>query len=489
VLVIASTRKEVVKVYPLLYHLAAFVHPTVMLRKIVATVLFPAALMAHIEGPDARHTAAPGDDPLGCATGGCHTGNRTGGPINAAGGSVTATFSSGSTYTPGGSPITITVAVTDPSNPRFGFQMTARLESDLSNGAAGDFTAGANQIVVCADNNLKPSGGCGTSVQFIEHSFSAGASAQSTPYTFTWTPPATNVGNVRFYVAGNAVNNNHVNDAGDHVYTANFTLTPASSQSAPSIVTGGVLNAASFAKDSSGLGSPVAPGSLVAIFASNFGDTESDASVVPLPTALGNVSVTVGGISAPLLNVIPAAGLINAQVPFDVASGPSVDVVLTVNGTASTPQAVTIVPSAPGIFSIPPGAGNAVLVNLTDGKIAAPESAGASIGLATRPIHPGEQGFFYATGLGALTPSIATGANDAVELHTANNTPIVWIGGVNTGVTAQVLFAGQAPQFPGVNQINIVIPQNAPTGNAVPIQVQTADGRVISPANATIAVQ
>ncbi len=108
--------------------------------------VLPVALLAHIEGPDARHTAAPGDDQLACATGGCHTGTHTGGPINSAGGQVTATFSSGATYTPGGSPITITVKVTDPSNTRFGFQMTARLESDLSNGAAGDFAAGTNQI-------------------------------------------------------------------------------------------------------------------------------------------------------------------------------------------------------------------------------------------------------------------------------------------------------------------------------------------------------
>jgi len=56
-------------------------------------------------------------------------------------------------------------------------------------------------------------------------------------------------------------------------------------------------------------------------------------------------------------------------------------------------------------------------------------------------------------------------------------------------VTAQVVFAGQAPQYPGVNQINIIIPQNAPTGAAVPIQIQSADGTVISPASATIAIQ
>jgi uncharacterized protein (TIGR03437 family) len=50
---------------------------------------------------------------------------------------VIATFSSGSFYTPGGAPITITVSVADPKNIHYGFQMTARLESDLANGQAG----------------------------------------------------------------------------------------------------------------------------------------------------------------------------------------------------------------------------------------------------------------------------------------------------------------------------------------------------------------
>jgi len=47
---------------------------------------------------------------------------------------------------------------------------------------------------------------------------------------------------------------------------------------------------------------------------------------------------------------------------------------------------------------------------------------------------------------------------------------------------------GTAPGFPGVLQINITVPQNAPTGNTVSLIVRSADGTVISNA-ATIAVQ
>jgi hypothetical protein len=76
--------------------------------------LCPAMLLGHVEGPDVRHTGGPGDVPMSCGdpNGGggasCHTDKSVpgpGGPINAFGGSVSATFSTGSVYIPGGQPI------------------------------------------------------------------------------------------------------------------------------------------------------------------------------------------------------------------------------------------------------------------------------------------------------------------------------------------------------------------------------------------------
>jgi uncharacterized protein (TIGR03437 family) len=456
----------------------------------------PAFLNAHIAGPAPRYTAAPGDAPLACSSTTCHTGpDPQSGPINAYSGyGVSAVFSSGCTYTPG-VPVTITVTVTDPVNTRYGFQMTARLESDLVNGQAGDFTPGDNQIVIC-DLFGQPKGpkGCPASqpVQFIEHSF-VEPPASSVPYTFTWMPPASNVGNIHFYVAGNAVNNNDMAEPGDHISTNSYVLTPAQPDTpAPTVATGGVTNAASFAKDGDGHGSAVAPGSLVTIFGTNLGTATADASAVPFSTCLGAASVSFNGITAPVRNVSPSGAFpfINAQVPFQVLQGQSsgsVPVVVSVNGVPSAPQLVPVVPAAPGIFTIPPGVGNAILVNLTDFKVAAPVSA--NLGVPTRPIRRGEKAYIYATGLGALNPPLLDGFNDNFVQHDAKSTPIVWIGGTK-GVKAPIIFAGQAPPYPGVNQINITIPDNAPTGAAVPLQIQTADGSVISPAGvATIAIE
>ncbi len=452
----------------------------------------PAYLYANLIGPDPRYTGAPGDNQLACAA--CHSGLAKGGPINPAGGAVTATFSGGSFYTPGVAQ-TITVSVSDPVNTHFGFQMTARLESNLANGQAGDFTPAPNQIVLCDNGSFKGAKGCpaNAAVQFIEQSF-AQSPPSATPYTFTWTPPATNAGNIHFYVAGNAVNNNDQSDAGDHVYTKTYVLTPAAAGPPPTVADGGVLNAASFAKDANGHGSPVAPGSLIAIFGTFAGASTADATTVPLLTSLGGVSVTFNGIPAPVRDVIPTGAFpfVNAQMPFEVIPG-TVNVIVTVNGVQSAPKPIPIAGAAPGLFTIPPtGQGNAILVFVdpADGiaKIAAPTSASASIGYPTAPIPRGQSGFFYATGLGVMTPPIDDGKG-GLELplvtHFANAKPTVLIG----GITSHVDFAGQAPGYPGVDQVNIVIPNNAQTGNAVPLQVQTADGTITSTAGATIAIR
>ncbi len=259
---------------------------------------------------------------------------------------------------------------------------------------------------------------------------------------------------------------------------------------APSVADGGVLNAGSFAKDASGHGSPVAPGSLVAIFGSFPGATLADFDSVPFSTSLGGLSVTFNGIPAPLRNVVPTGAFpfINAQLPFGVLPG-TANVVVKMNNVSSDPKPIPVAAAAPGLFTIPAtGQGNAVLVYVdTDGvaKIAAP--ANANIGYPTAPIPRGQAGFFYATGLGVMTPPIDDGKGGLEPPLTTHfaTTPTVLIG----GITAQVQFAGQAPGYPGVNQVNIIVPNGAPTGNAVSLQVRTADGTVTSTAGATVAIR
>lgn len=245
----------------------------------------------------------------------------------------------------------------------------------------------------------------------------------------------------------------------------------------PVVTDNGVINAASFA-----VGQPVAPGSLVSIFGSELAGSLVQADSIPLGTQLGNVSVSFNNIAAPMLFV--SSGQINAQLPWNVLSGGAtsgtVNVVVTRAGTASQPKPVQVGPLSPGIFAVNFGVGPAIAINL-DGTLAA--DPGSVSGLTTHPAQRGDIVIILATGLGAVDPPVANGQNSTDQLRKTITVPTVLFGGV---AATEVDFSGLSPQFVGVNQINVRIPSNAPTGT-VPLQLQ--EGGITSTDKVTIAIQ
>lgn len=230
----------------------------------------------------------------------------------------------------------------------------------------------------------------------------------------------------------------------------------------PTVNVNGTVNAASFAP-----AQPVAAGSLVAIFGNQLATGLASADTIPLATTLGATSVTINGINAPLDFV--TAGQINAQVPFEVfpagTTSGSVNVVVTLNGVPSPPQPVVINPVAPGVFA---ASGYAIAYfgaggDPRFGALAAP--VGTFPG--STPAHPGDILTVYATGLGAVSPTVLSGHNSLDQLRFTVVQPTVLIGNVQ----ATVQFSGLTPSFPGVYQLNIVVPQ-VPTSNGVPLQIQ-----------------
>jgi len=234
----------------------------------------------------------------------------------------------------------------------------------------------------------------------------------------------------------------------------------------------GIQNGASFVQ-----GQPVAPGSYVAIFGSNFASGLTLADTIPLSTSLANVSVKFNGVAAPLGGV--TTGQINAQIPWDVLPSGSTtggaQVVVTRNGTDSAPATVQVTSISPGLFYVATdstGVNRPAAYSNTTGRLAYP--AGSFSGLTTEPAKIGDQGtlVLLATGLGPVTKTPPNGdaSKDSngqfVESDTVNK-PVVMVGGVQ----ANVVFSGLS-QFPSVYQINIILPAGTPTGNAVPIQIQ-----------------
>lgn len=242
----------------------------------------------------------------------------------------------------------------------------------------------------------------------------------------------------------------------------------------PAVAQGGVLNAASFTK-----GQPVTPGSLVSIFGTNLASGLSQAGSIPLSTALGDVtSVTFNNIVAPLLFVSP--GQINAQLPWEVPASGTATVVVNRATGSSAPASLQVGSASPGIFSVQFGVGQAIAINL-DSSLAAP--VGSIPGIPTHPAKAGDTIVILGTGLGAVSPPAQTGNSSLDALRSTTATPVILIGGVPS---AAVPFSGLTPQFVGVNQINVVVPQGAPVGDKVPLQIQL--GGITTTDQVTVAI-
>ena len=351
--------------------------------------------------------------------------------------------------------------------------MTARLESNLSNGQAGDFTAGPQQLVLCDNGSLKGSKGCAQNspVQFIEHS----APFSSNTISITWTPPGSNMGNVRIYVAANAANHDGTS-SGDHIYTANYTLTPQSGGSGNRPTISSVVNGASFQTG-------IESGSWSTIFGTNLSTTtriwNTDTEIINgmLPTSLDGVSVMVNNKPAAIYFISPAQ--INFQAPDDSSLGPVSVTVMNSNGTSDS-AAAQLQRDAPGFFMFDPQGRKyvAALVANSDGTatfLGPPGLFGTSV--TSRPAKAGEILELYGTGFGPTSPAVPS-----LQVFSGAAPDIDKVSITIGGIMAQVQFAGITGA--GLYQLNVVVPATVSTGDqkivATVNSLRTPDGAYVT---------
>ncbi len=230
-------------------------------------------------------------------------------------------------------------------------------------------------------------------------------------------------------------------------FTVGLTILPG-----PTIPSAGIVNAASF---TASLGA--APGSLISLFGSNMGPAAGvGASTVPLPTALANTQVTIGGFSAPLFYV--SASQINCQVPWEVAGQTSVQVVVQTGTAVSPPATLTIAAASPGIFTgVINGASVGAILNQD-----------YSQNTPANPAHVGQVIQIFANGQGVVANQPGDGAAaPSGPLATTASNPAVLIG----GQPAAVGFSGLSPGFVGLWQVNATIPATVTPGTAVSVQI------------------
>jgi uncharacterized protein (TIGR03437 family) len=176
-------------------------------------------------------------------------------------------------------------------------------------------------------------------------------------------------------------------------------------------------------------------------------------------------------LSAPI--IFNSSSQLNLQVPWELQGKSSSPVAVTANSVTSAPQAIPLGLSDPGIFSLgAPQGGQGAIVNL----------AGIVVD-ANSPAHAGDYLEIYANGLGAVSHTPQTGAVALVSpLSSLIGNPTVTIG----GVAAPVVFAGLAPGFIGLYQVNVQVPPGVAAGDALAVVLSIG---VIASNTVTISVR
>jgi uncharacterized protein (TIGR03437 family) len=222
----------------------------------------------------------------------------------------------------------------------------------------------------------------------------------------------------------------------------------------------------------------VAPGSIATLYGTGLALESRVTSSAPWPVVMAGSVVLVNNLFAPLYYASPTQ--INFQVPWEAAGKSQASVVVQAGGVSSPAATVKLAAYAPGLFTTnQQGSGQgAVLVSGT-ASIAAP--IGAFPG--SQPAARGSYIELYGTGLGPVTNTPADGGISPVSplAYTTTNATVT-VG----GVLASVIFAGLAPNFVGLYQVNVQVPQTAPVGGSVPV-ILTIGGAVSN--SVTIAVQ
>jgi len=173
----------------------------------------------------------------------------------------------------------------------------------------------------------------------------------------------------------------------------------------------------------------VSPGEIISIFGSGF-----DSSA----------TVSFDGTAAPILYRGP--NQINLVTPYEIAGKTSTNMTVTVDGVATTPEALAVAAASPGIF---------VVVNHD-----------YRVNSASNPAAQNSVLILYATGGGQTDPPGVDGQIATTVLPKPLLAVSVSVGGKN----ANVQYAGAAPNFiAGAMQINLRLPAGIASGSAVPL--------------------
>lgn len=291
--------------------------------------------------------------------------------------------------------------------------------------------------------------------------------------TLSTTSAATNsLGQVSINVtAGNAPGTVTIT-ATYSTFSASATLTVVAP--GPNVGTASFLNAASLQPGlvpcglATVTGTGLAPG-VIGISAGN------PLGIGPLPLTWQGVTITVDGITAPILTVSNLNNVqqVNFQTPCEIPTG-TATVVVEVNAGTTTVPGVTVYPTQPGIFTFagPGGISYGWVISAANGSYLQPGNLA----------HAGQTYYLVATGLGQTSPNATTNSPGTGAQIISASQVVLFIDNIGVPVTSVQYLEGAVGEY----IITFTIPTTAngnpfPTGTNLPIQLGgiTSGGQTI----------
>lgn len=215
-----------------------------------------------------------------------------------------------------------------------------------------------------------------------------------------------------------------------------------------------------------------APGQIVTLYGGAMGPSAGAGAVLAgsgrIDTVAGGVRVLFGATPAPVLYA--SASQVNVIVPYEANGLTPVQVEYL--GQRSAAKEIFVSAAGPAIFTQNASGRGAAAVLNQDYSLNTPASRAAR----------GSAIMIYATGGGQTSPPSVTGEIAGTALKTTALPVTVTIGGRRI----EPLYAGVAPGLvTGLLQLNVILPPDVPTGDAVPIFISVAgvssqDGTTIS---------
>jgi uncharacterized protein (TIGR03437 family) len=242
------------------------------------------------------------------------------------------------------------------------------------------------------------------------------------------------------------------------------------SAQAPLYTQSSIVNAASFKAG------PLAPNTIATVYGKNLAYntkaiSQEDLYQGTLPTTLlgTGVRLTLDGVLVYLYYVSP--GQINFLVPSNFTPGKS-QLILALDGKAGERVAVDLKQFSPALFQLDP---ETVLATKLDGSVVSPEY----------PASAGGYVILYATGLGETKPKIAPGQIPKAAAVLENTAAFQVLLNGEPLHRANILYAGLAPGFPGLYQINLKLPDNAPRNP----EIRIGFNDILSPTDVRLPLQ